>query len=455
MLQRFIPTSVEKQLMAVLALSFSALLALLAILEVLEYDDVVEWARSDYSTARLTRIAPLLPRLREGELDGYIKGVSRCHEGYTLTAQPHPINRQSKATQEIEARIADTLSFQRTNIRAGFVTLTENDFSYDECQAGEIDFPIEGIVISVRTADNQWLNAEVHPHEWHFTPTITGWLVRSGTAFFLVGMIALIFVRRIGKPLNALANAARTFGKGLRVEEVDEAGPPDVKRAIQSFNAMQLQVADAVKKRTTTLAAISHDVRSPLTALRLKAELVDHEPIRSDLLASVSKMERITKSALEYLRGESLSEEKKRIDLGSLVESECHDFIESGAQVTFSSKEVILVNCRPDAMSRAVRNLIENAVKYAGHADVSVHQEKSRAFIFVRDRGPGIPDDARALALEPFERLSIARESENGGFGLGLAIVKAIVEGHDGTLELTTNMPHGLAVTISLPSLLL
>jgi len=451
MLRHLIPTQIESQLMVVLALSFTILLGILAILETLDQDDVVDWARSDYSSARLARIVPVLPRLQEVEIRGYIDDISRCHEGYTLTDKPHPIDRRNTETDSIETRISQALNTSQEKVAVGFVLLTEEDFSYGDCSIGEIEFPVEGIVISVRTGSNQWLNAEIHPHEWHFTPTMTAWFTRSTVAFFLVGTIAYLFVRRIGRPLNALTTAARAFGKELRVEAVDETGPPDVKRAIQSFNAMQSQVADEVKKRTTTLAAISHDIRSPLTALRLKAELVDNENIRKDLLLSVLKMERVSESALEYLKGDSRNEEKKQVDICSLVESECNDFTEAGESVSFTCTQNISLDCRPDALSRAVRNLVENAVKYAGHADVAVRRTEKGAVISVSDNGLGIPTRLHTAALEPFERLSNARESSLGGFGLGLASTKAIVDGHNGSLTLSENTPSGLVVTLSIP----
>ncbi len=312
--------------------------------------------------------------------------------------------------------------------------------------------PFDGLVISVRTASGQWLNAEVHPHEWHLTPNMTGWLLRSGAAFLLVGAVALIFVRRLSKPINRLTEAAKAFGTGLEVAEIPETGPPDVRRAIHSFNAMQRQVAGEVKRRTNTLAAIGHDVRSPLTALRLKAELIEDEAARADFIASIEKMERMTTSALEFLKGESRSEPKKQIDLCALVESECADFAEVGASVAFACDGPVHYRGRPDALSRAVRNLIENAVKYASHADVSVRRAESHVEIVVSDTGPGIPADKLALVLEPFERLSSAREANAGGFGLGLSIARAVAEGHEGALALTANVPCGLCAVVRLPA---
>jgi len=437
--------------MAVLALSFSLLLAVLAMLELLQNKTVNEWARSDFTVSRLARLKPVIENIRDEEIAQFVETISRCHEGYSLSRGPYSGGDRSEQTQIIETEIGQALSLSPDSIQVRTAQFSKDDFSYRDCAPSEMTFPLNGMVISLRMRPDQWLNAEIHPHEWHITSTMTGWLIRSSAAFILVGAVAFLFVRRLSKPINNLTNAAKAFGTGLAVAEIEETGPPDIKRAIRSFNSMQREVANEVKRRSNTLAAISHDVRSPLTALRVKAEFVDDEEVRADLIKSVDKMERITASALEFLKGESRTEPKRQVDLGALVESECADFKELGAAVSFSCPENVLYSCRPDALARAVRNLIENAVKYAGAADVVLRKADDQIEIVVSDCGPGIPSHKMALVLEPFERLSAARESDEGGFGFGLAIAKAVTGGHDGVFELASNVPRGLVAIIRLP----
>ena len=323
-------------MMAVLAISFSVLLGVLALFEALEYDNVQEWAQSDFTISRLARIKPIMESIRAEEISSFTSKISRCHDGYRMSNAPYAFDLVNDETKAIAESVANALGLSAGEVRAGFVQLDREDFSYGACPQSEIQFPIDGIVISLMLGPSQWLHAEVHPHEWHFTPTMRDWLVRSATAFILIGVVAILFVRRISKPINSLTSAAQTFGSGLEVAEVAESGPPDVRRAIGSFNAMQRQVADEVDRRTNTLAAISHDVRSPLTALRVKAELIADQATRNDLIASIDKMERITASALAFLKGESRNEPKRRSDIGVLVESEVQDFADAGADVTFS-----------------------------------------------------------------------------------------------------------------------
>jgi len=450
-LSSIFPATIEGQLIGLLAASFGALLALLAILEVVEQDSVAEWATNEYSIMRLSRLVRVLPFLQEGAIDEYVASASKCHEGYSISGNELQGGRSTPETDKIEAHIASALGVPHSDIRTRYAVLTRRDFSYGECGEGEIGFPVNGIIISMRITDGRWLNAEVHPHEWHLTPTMTNWLIRSGAAFLLVGGVALILIRRIGKPLSALAAAARSFGKELQVAEISESGPPDVRRMIQAFNDMQFKVSGEMKRRTQTLAAISHDIRSPLTALRLKAELVTDEAVRKDFLFSVAKMERITATALEYLKGDFREEEKKCVNLCFLVESVCSEFSDSGEDVAFICQDKVEVYCRSDAICRAIHNLVENAVKYAGAAKVSVAHHGNDAVIRILDTGPGIAADQISKALSPFERLSQARESGKGGFGLGLAIVKMIVEGHDGRFILSKNDPTGVVAVIILP----
>jgi signal transduction histidine kinase len=277
------------------------------------------------------------------------------------------------------------------------------------------------------------------------------WLVRSLAAFLVIGGIALFFVHRLSQPFKALAIAANSFASELEVTELEETGPRDVKRAIRSFNVMQRQVTEEMKRRASTLAAISHDIRTPLTALRVKSELIDDERLRADHIASIDKMERITASALDFLKGESRNEPIRQINLGELVDSVCAEFQELGGDVRFECPSRIDYACRPDALTRAVNNLIENAVKYAGSADVSIICTEQQIEIAVTDSGPGIPSNKVDAVFEPFERLCQARDSDTGGFGLGLAIANAIAKGHDGALTLTANSPTGLIATLKLP----
>lgn len=451
LLNRLIPQSMAGQMIAVLATSFLLLLAVLAIFELREFDSLIETTESELTTDRLNRIAPLIGSIRDSELDGFMARVSRCHEGYLLSDTPYGPTRTTPQTDDVVARISETLGVDRQNIRVGLATFRSDDFSYRECPESDMEFPLEGAVVSLRVAPNQWLNAEIHPHEWHLTPTMSDWLIRSGAAFLLIGGVALFFVFRLGRPFKKLTDASEAFASGFEVTELEESGPPDIRRAINAFNTMQREVRGEMERRSSTLAAISHDIRTPLTALRVKAELIEDEAVRADHIVSIEKMERITASALAFLKGESRNEPKRTVDLGELIESECIDFSEAGADVSFVREGIVHYYCRPEALARAIRNLVENAIKYAGHARVSLNESRDEFEIAVADAGPGIPLSKMSDAIKPFERTFAARDSDTGGFGLGLAIAKAVADGHDGALILEANTPSGLIAKLKLP----
>ena len=296
-----------------------------------------------------------------------------------------------------------------------------------------------------------WFNLEIHTHKFQLFGGSFFTTLRIYVFFVLVGSIALFLVRRFTKPLATLTQAASKFGNGLQVEELEEKGPADIRQAIRSFNAMQREVRDEVKRRTQMLASVGHDIRTPLTALRVKAELLEQDEAREEFIASIEKMERITASALDYVRGESRSESKQYVDLRALIESECSEFEELGKKTRFKGEYKLHYHCRPIALARAIRNLIDNAIKYGGSADVELVKGNEYIEIWIVDEGPGIPRDKIADVFDPFTRLSEARESEQGGLGLGLAITKAIVDGHDGILRLEPNEPRGLQAIIQLP----
>jgi signal transduction histidine kinase len=443
--------STEGQLMTILGAALLALFGTMIALELIEHDTPIETAAGGRTLERLRSLVPVLQRIDADNVGDVVGLASSCHAGYSVSDSPYTTTASNADTSRLESSLARELSLDPLRLKAGHARLTREDFSYRRCGPWEIQLPMDGIVISVQLQSGRWLNAEVHPHEWHFRQKLD-WLLKVGAAFVFVGAVALFFIRRIGRPLNQLTAAARSFADGMQANELAEDGPVDLRRAIRSFNAMQRQVAGEMARRTGTLAAISHDVRTPLTALRVKAEMVDDPEVRASLIAGVERMERITASALEYLKGESRGEPLRAVDLSALLESECAEFEELGHDVSFVGEHGVQGRCRPEALARAVRNLIDNAIKYGGSARVSLRAEAGFMEIAVADEGPGIPEDERRRAIEPFERLSTARDTDSGGFGLGLAIVRAIAEGHEGGLALTKNEPHGLVATIRLPA---
>jgi len=432
-------------------MTFSLFLLLLTffVVDIAQQKNLPDTATDNTQLSKLRAILPIVEILDESQQRQFQNRYSSCHEGYLITNSPIQSTKTYNDANKITHYISQYLSIKINEVKVNLATFEQSDFAYHKC-GKSITFPIEGMVISLLLKNGKWLHAEVHEHEWHLTE-LHNWFFWLILAFVIISAVSIKLISYLTKPLAELNNAAQIFAKGLEFSEVKESGSPDLRQLIKSFNIMQKDVLKALKNRTTTIAAISHDIRTPLTSLRLKAELLDDKVTRSSFVESINKIERITASALDFLKGDNKEETKKLINFAAMLKNECLDFSEIGHQVSYIGTVDINVNCRPVALSRAIRNLIENAIKYGGNCQVNLTLSEKHIVIKVSDSGAGIHEDDLVKALEPFHRLSKARESSQGGFGLGLAIVKTIVEGHSGEFWLENLNPHGLIAIIRLP----
>jgi signal transduction histidine kinase len=215
---------------------------------------------------------------------------------------------------------------------------------------------------------------------------------------------------------------------------------------------MQTSLKRLIENRTQMLGAISHDLRTQLTLLRLRAETVDHVDDRDRMLKTIGEMEDMLTATLSFARDEATSEMGKRIDIAAFVSSIADDMTDAGLAVqTGSIESGVAVECKPLALRRALTNLIDNAVKYGGNAIVAMRATKAQVEITVDDEGPGIPEDQLGRVMQPFVRLEESRNRDTGGIGLGLAIAASIAEAHGGTLMLSNRREGGLRAAIALP----
>jgi signal transduction histidine kinase len=306
------------------------------------------------------------------------------------------------------------------------------------------------LLISARLDDGHWLNAGLRvrtpPPPW----TLPSLLSLGLTAAALCAIVALM-VRRITEPLARLAAAAERVGRGETVEPIVEEGPLDVRQTTAAFNRMRERMQRFVQDRTRMLAAISHDLRTPITSLRLRAEFVDDEEARQKILETLDEMQRMTEATLVFAREEAAREETRTVDLAALVESLCLDLADMGMDVVFAGPGKTPYACRPVGLKRAVRNLIENAVRYGKRARVRLEPWPDDLEIIIEDDGPGIPAADFERVFAPFVRLEGSRSRETGGIGIGMAIARSIVRGHGGDLALANREEGGLRVSVRLP----
>jgi signal transduction histidine kinase len=221
--------------------------------------------------------------------------------------------------------------------------------------------------------------------------------------------------------------------------------------AAGAFNDMQAALRRLVANRTQMLAALSHDLRTPLTSLRLRAEAVEAGDERDKMLATIAEMNAMIEATLAFARDEAAAEPRRRTDLSALVQSVVDDFADAGAAASMAPAPPVVAECQPAGLKRALRNLVENAVKYGMAARVAIAADGEEVAISVDDDGPGIPEAELVRVFEPFYRLEGSRSRETGGIGLGLAIAAAVAAAHGGAITLANRREGGLRATLRLP----
>ena len=280
--------------------------------------------------------------------------------------------------------------------------------------------------------------------------------VTIGTLAFLASTVIILSwwaALQLTAPLAKFADAAERFTANAASPPIPEQGPLEVQRAAKALNDMQARLAKLIADRTRMLAAVSHDLRTPITRLRLRAEDIADEQLRAQVLRDLGSMQNLVQSALSFLRGQHDPGPNIKTDLPPLVQTVCDGFSDMGHSVHYSGVAHLYANCEPDQLMRAVENLIDNGLKFGTAVEVRVDRRDHAAVIEVLDNGPGIPSTEKVHAIEPFYRGDAARNlCEADSFGLGLSIAHAIVERSGGKLDLLDGVPTGLLARITLPT---
>ena len=302
--------------------------------------------------------------------------------------------------------------------------------------------------LSIALADGQWLNVgtrfERPPLQWPWASIVSFGIT---AAIILVSAFWFLLTRLTG-PLLRVSRAADRLGRGESVDPLPLIGPSEVRGLTQAFNRMQARLTRFVADRTRLLAALGHDLRSPLTAMRVRAELVEENETRESLIASVEEMQEMVDATLAFARGMASAEAYETVDLGTFLKQLQADMID---EFTLDTANSIGVRLRPQSARRALRNIIENAQRYGGGAEVTFRHDAEHVQIRVADNGPGIPEAELEQVFEPFFRLEKSRSRETGGTGLGLSIARTIVRAHGGDVTLSNRAEGGLLVTVTLP----
>ncbi|HLG88843.1 MAG TPA: ATP-binding protein [Alphaproteobacteria bacterium] len=254
------------------------------------------------------------------------------------------------------------------------------------------------------------------------------------------------------RPLRRLSEAADRFGADVNAHPLPETGPHEVKQAAAAFNRMQQRLRQFVSDRTRMLAAISHDLRTPLTRMRLRAEMLEDSEQRTKMLSDLEQMEEMVGAALTFARDQVVDEKSVSVDLAELLASVLADAHAAGQPVGLMQPDVLPARVRPRSFKRAVVNIVENAVRYAGSAEIAARRDGDEIEIRVVDHGPGIPESERDDVLKPFYRCESSRSRETGGIGLGLSIAADTIRAHGGRISLSDTSGGGLTVELRMPA---
>jgi signal transduction histidine kinase len=307
-----------------------------------------------------------------------------------------------------------------------------------------------GLQAAVQLSDGQWLSfvaalpASGPSTSWQF---IAAMIVMS----IIVVLTSIWAVRRVTAPLGTVLRAAERFGRDVKAPPMAEAGSREMRQAAHAFNEMQGRLQRLLENRTRMLAALSHDLRTPLTLLRLRAEGIKEGEERERMLANIGDLDAMVDATLKFARDEAAAEPWRRTDLTALITSIVDDMADAGLKVTIDAAEPVIQECQPGALRRAVTNLLDNAVKYGEAAHVQILFSPTDIRIVVDDEGPGIPAAEIGKVFEPFYRVEQSRSRETGGTGLGLAIAQSIAQAHEGQLTLSNRPEGGLRAILSLP----
>lgn len=306
--------------------------------------------------------------------------------------------------------------------------------------------------VGIRLADKSWILGIALQRFWGFYPfqRLTLQIIMLTLWVIAVSMIAS---RQLSRPIEHLADSVRQMGRQLPSATIEEVGPREIRLVARTINGMQAQIQRFIAYRTTMLAAISHDLRTPLTRIRLRGEYIEDRKQQANLFRDVDEMQAMIDGALSFFRDDAASEAATTFDLPGLLQTIAYDYSDQGHAVEYRGASKICYVGRLYALKRVFTNLVENSIKYGTPPTIDLEKQGDGALIvYIRDRGPGIPKEALPHVFEPYFRVDKSRNRQTGGVGLGLTSALAIVRSHGGDVIMENREGGGLEVRVLLPN---
>lgn len=460
---RIFPRSLKGQLilLTLVALLFSQIVSFLFILD--DHKSRMKHVWLHNILERISTVKDVIEATPNDIHAKIIKSANIWALKYTIDPQPAVIAAEETLSANLQDQIEKAFGENASKVKLSLdASLSEEllieqlfgDFWRDMRQSL---FPAKPVIaqpvrpayahISIPLQSGEWLNVAVTQRG--FAPPASPLLVQFATMAVISALGIILVLGRLTRPLRELADAATALGHGETSAKLDEKGPTEIVDTVRAFNEMQDRLTTFVHDRVKMLAALGHDLRTPITTLRLRAEFIEDEEIREPILQTLDEMFEMAEASLSFAREEAAQEQTRLVDMGALASSVCADLADAGRDVTCAEDSSFAMRCRPVAMKRALRNIVENAVSYGQRARVSAGWKNGEARIVIDDDGPGIAASDMDKVFKPFVRLEQSRNKETGGVGLGLAIARSIVRGHGGDIVLQNRPEGGLRATVS------
>lgn len=405
-------------------------------------ESAIDAATEAYAAQVAGRLATALRAVAErpsGKRDATAHELSS--DGLTLRWDQRPITDKDSAADPRLHGLAQSIEAASPGLQTTDLRLEYGDYQ----PPGDA----HGILGALRLADGSWLSFSI-PVVTGMGPSLHGALISTSVMVAGVILVAVLLVRTLVAPLRGLARATDSIGRGAEVA-VPESGPDEVRHVSRAFNAMQARIHRLISDRTQALAAVSHDLRTPITRLRLRAGFLADQDVQAAIDADLDEMEAMIDATLAYLRGDVEPEEPKPTDVSAILATLVDAAADAGRPATFDGPQRAFASLRGLAMKRAFANIIDNALTYGGAARVTLQDDGATLLVTVDDDGPGIPNDELDRVFEPFHRLDVSRNRRTGGVGLGLAIVRQAVAREGGIVQLVNRPEGGLRAEVVIP----
>ena len=410
-------------------------------------DSLIGTAREERLSERLVIIYRTLIDLDPAGRDAAAHALSGA--GFDVHWTPQSLLKRSISGGEEFSGLRARLRASLPEVGGDHIRVGYHDEGIGTASDGS-SLPEHVLIVSVMLPDETWVNVaapQVRPIAFSERGVINS-ISAMGVGIVL---LSIMIAGSLTAPLQTLARAAQHIGNSAQVRPIPETGPREVRIAAQAFNQMQARIQRLLDERTQTIAAVSHDLGTVITRLRLRVEFVGDGETKQKITADLQEMERMLDATLTYLRDEMGRDEPKVTDLAAMLQTICNDEADAGNPVVYEGPDQAPLLCRGPAIKRAFANVIGNAVKYGGEARVFLTADDKALTVTIEDRGPGIPQCQMARVFEPFYRIEGSRNVETGGYGLGLTSAESIVRSHGGKIALANRPEGGLRVMMTLP----